>query len=264
MKKTRERFDKYLLYKQSVQSPEEDIKFFARVYRSIYKRPPRVFREDFCGTFLIGHHWVKAGGTNQAIVVDKSREPLDYGRRHHLPLMTAAERKRIQIVNKNVSAPNLPGAEIVSVSNFSYFSIRERKGLLEYFKNVRRQLMKKGLFIIDAFGGAACGEANEEEVSHKGFKYYWDQADFNPITNRSRFFIHFKRRGEKKRERVFSYNWRMWGLPELKDILSEAGFSKTYIYWEFDPRNGGGSGVLRKSSAGDPCDTWLAYLVSLK
>ena len=257
-------FDKYLHYKRSVQSPEEDIDFFAKIYRSFYKKAPRLFREDFCGTFLVGLHWVKAHRENKAIVVDKSSEPLNYGRKHHLPLMSAEERPRLQIINKNVSSRSLPKAEIVSVSNFSYFALRERDALLGYFKNVRRQLMEKGLFIIDVFGGPACEEPNEESVSHRGFKYFWDQESFDPITNHSRFHIHFKRRGEKKREKVFSYSWRMWSLPELRDILRGAGFSETHVYWEFDGKKPGAPGVFRKARRAEPHDVWLAYLVSKK
>ena len=264
MKKKKERFDKYLYYKQSVQSPEEDIKFFSKVYRSVYKKNPRLFREDFCGTFLIGCHWVKAHRENKAIVVDKSREPLDYGRKHHFARMSLREQARLRVVNKNISSPSLPKAEIISVSNFSYFALRERKTLFRYFKNVRRQLMEEGLFIIDAFGGAACEEANEESVSHGGFNYYWDQENFNPITNHSRFHIHFKRRGEQKRERVFSYDWRMWSLPELRDVLADAGFSKTHVYLEFDSKKKGEAGIFKKARLAEPHDTWLAYLVSLK
>ena len=57
-----------------------------------------------------------------------------------------------------------------------------------------------------------------------GFSYFWDQTYYSPVTHFGKFHIHFKRRGEKKRQKVFSYDWRMWGLAEIKDILEEVDF----------------------------------------
>ena len=73
---------------------------------------------------------------------------------------------------------------------------------------------------------------NEEETEHDGFSYFWDQDSYDALTNFGQFYIHFKRKGEKKREKVFSYDWRLWSIPELKECLLEAGFEKTVVYWE--------------------------------
>lgn len=249
-------FDKYFYYKASVQNPDEDVKFFAKIYRSIYKKSARVFREDFCGTFFIGMSWVKAHSQNKAIVVDIDKEPLNYGIEHHLNKLSPKDQKRIQIVNKSVLTPKLPSSDIISVSNFSYLVFQKRSMLLNYFKNARKQLNKEGLFFLDLFGGLNCYEPNEEVTDHKTFKYYWDQHSFDAITNHTTCYIHFKRKGEKRREKVFSYDWRLWTLPEIKDILEDAGFSKVHIYWEAD------SGELTKVTSTDEiCETWIVYFV---
>jgi len=31
-------------------------------------------------------------------------------------------------------------------------------------------------------------------------------------------------------DRAFSYYWRMWTLPELQELLQEAGFVKVTVY----------------------------------
>lgn len=261
--KNKKPFDKYFYYKASVQGPEDDIKFFAKTYQSIYKKPAHIFCEDFCGTFWTGLNWVQAHPKNKAIVIDISAEPLNYGKKHHLPELDSKDRTRIKVLQKSVLDSNLPKSEIIAVNNFSYYVFKERLNLLKYFKNARLRLKKQGLFIIDTFGGSACLEPNEESVQHKGFTYYWDQQSFDPITNYGKFYIHFKRNGEAKREKVFSYDWRVWSsLPELRDILLEAGFSKVHTYWEKSDKKGWGTGEFNKIKKTDEiCETWIAYFV---
>lgn len=259
--KHNKKFDKYFHYKQSVQNPKEEILFFKKTYRSFFKKPPRVFREDFCGTFYIGYEWVKEHPENKAIVVDKDRQPITYGKKHHFSKLTDSQKSRLKIYNTNVLNTKIPGADIISVNNFSYFIFKQRSILLKYFKNIKKVLSKQGLFIIDVVGGSDCCDENEEQVDHKDFIYYWEQKNFDPVSHQAQFYIHFKRKREKKREKVFSYDWRMWSLPELQDILKEAGFSAIYVYWEQSDSKGEGTGVFKKSLKGEACDTWIAYLV---
>ncbi|MCZ0933152.1 MAG: class I SAM-dependent methyltransferase [Oligoflexia bacterium] len=256
-------FDKYFYYKKSVQSPIEDIKFFKKTFKHFFKKPAHIFREDFCGTFYVAYHWIKDHSKNKAIAIDADKEPIEYGNKHHLSKLKDSQKNRLKVLNKNVLDKNLPKAEIITVSNFSYFALKERSSMLKYFKNVRKALSKKGLFIIDVLGGPECEELSEEEAQHGGFSYYWDQDRFDPISRTGQFYIHFKRKGEKKREKEFSYSWRLWSLPELKDILTEAGFSKVHVYWEGSNKQGEGNGIFKQTKKGDICDTWIAYLVSL-
>ena len=259
---TKKAFDKYFYYKQSVQSPKQDIRFFQKIYKDYFKKSAHVFREDFCGTFYVGYHWVKSHPKNQAIVIDIDKKPINYGKTHHLLKLKPKEQSRLTILNKNVLSRGLPKAEIITVSNFSYYNIKERTLMLKYFKNIKKSLYKKGLFIIDVLGGPDCEGVSEEVVKHKTFTYYWDQYYFNPINNHAKFYIHFKRRGEKKQKKAFYYEWRLWSLPELRDLLQEAGFTKVDVYWEQSNKKGEGNGVFKKSTEGDLCDTWIAYIVS--
>jgi hypothetical protein len=87
---------------------------------------------------------------------------------------------------------------------------------------------------------------------------------FNPTNHHGMFYIHYKRRGEKVRKKVFTYNWRLWTLPELKDIMIEAGFKKAHVYWEQEDRHGNGAGVFRRQDYGDDSIAWVSYLVGEK
>ena len=264
MKKSPRSFDKYFYYRESVQSPEEDVRFFARIYKSFNGRGPQILREDFCGTFSISVAWVKSEKSRRAVAIDADSAPLSYGRDQYLSRLNPSQKNRLTVIQNDVLHLSLPPADIISVSNFSYYVFKERGKLLEYFKSARRKLKKSGLFIIDAFGGSETEGPNEESVKCDGWTYYWDQADFDPVTNRARFHIHFKRGGEKKRMRQFTYDWRLWSLPELKDILADAGFSQTHIYWEKADKKGEGTGAFRKAVRGEPCDAYVAYLISLR
>jgi len=78
------------------------------------------------------------------------------------------------------------------------------------------------------------------------------------------FYIHFKRKGEKRREQVFAYDWRMWSLPELRECLEEVGFKTSYVYWEGEDEEGDGNGEFTRVEQGEEVDAWVAYLVAEK
>lgn len=255
-------FDRYEYYRKSVQSAETDVEFYCDTYKSIRNKMPQSFREDFCGTFALSCEWVKLNKTFKAVGVDLDPDPLAYGQEHYLPQLTPEQQRRVTIIQKDVLSPQLPKADIVVAANFSYFVFKTRQRMKEYFAKARKGLNRDGLFIVDCFGGSLCQDGNEESTKHKDFTYYWHQFDFDPITHRAHFYIHFKPNGKKKIERVFSYDWRMWTIPELRDILEEAGFKKTTVYWEGTKRDGTGNGVFSATNVGEACLSWIAYIVA--
>jgi hypothetical protein len=261
---TKKEFDKYFFYEESVQSPKTDVKFFVKTYESLKGKKPLVLREDFCGTHLICCEWVKQGPDHIAHGVDLDPEPIQYGRENHETKLKDTERARIYTHEMSVMDKNLPSADVVVAPNFSYFLFKERTALKQYFANAQRTLNPNGVFIVDCFGGAHCMEPNEEETVAKDYSYFWDQDSYNPVTHEAQFYIHFKRKGEKKREQVFSYDWRMWSIPELRDIMIEVGFTKVTVFWETDDKNGEGSGIFKATNKGDDADAWIAYIVAEK
>ena len=52
-------------------------------------------------------------------------------------------------------------------------------------------------------------------------------------------------------------------MPEIRDILKEAGFSKTVAYWEGDDKNGNGNGVFTPNEGPENCAAWVSYIAAL-
>lgn len=255
-------FDKYWYYHESVQSPETDVVFFDKIFKELKKRKAKTLREDFCGTHAISCEWVKLSKEKVAYGVDLDPEPISYGQEHYASQLSSEQLKRLHVSEGNVLEKALKKVDIGSASNFSYFIFKERALLKTYFANAYKSLNKDSIFILDCFGGPKCQESNEEETVHDHWSYYWDQDSFDPITNYAQYYIHFKRKGEKKRTECFSYDWRMWSIPELKDILTEVGFKKVHIYWEGDDEEGDGSGEFTRTEVGEECEAWVAYIVA--
>lgn len=259
-------FDKYYHYRQAVQSPDTDVVFFRDTYRKLNRRrSPKVLREDFCAAFALCCAWVKLGRGYRAIGVDVDREPLIYGANNYLPELTVPQQQRV-ITQQNDVLLTDAQADVICAVNFSYFYFKQRATMKQYLANCYRTLNAGGVLILDCFGGSACHEANEEETEYRQlrFSYYWDQEQPNPITNYCKFHIHFKRKGEAKRLKVFSYDWRIWSLAEMIDLLREVGFNKSTVYWEGTDEEGEGNGIFTPTTQGEECEAWVCYIVSQK
>lgn len=258
-------FDKYDLYKRSVQSPDEDVKFYLDRYIDIRGRSlkPTTLREDFCGTGAISCEWVKLNKKFKSVGLDLDEEPMRYGRTNYISKLSREQQGRVVLVKKDVLQPHLPKADIVAAVNFSYYFFKDRNVLKYYFTNVHKSLNTNGIFIVDAFGGTQCTDAITDRTRHPGHIYFWDQKYFDPVTNEAEFGIHFKIKN-KMYKNVFKYEWRMWTLPEIKEIMIEAGFKDVQFFWEGTDKNGGGNGKFTSVEKGEACLSWIAYVVGVK
>ena len=257
-------FDKYELYNQAVQSASEDVKFYRKVYKKIRKgQNPSILREDFCGAGALSCEWVRLDKSFRSCGLDLDTEPMSYGRQNYISKLSPDQQSRIALIKKDVLSYNLPISDIVIAVNFSYFFFKKREILKRYFDNVYRSLNQNGLFVVDIFGGTQCTEAIEDKTKHKNFTYYWDQKNFDPVTNEAYFEIHFKYKA-RKYEGVFTYDWRMWSIPEIREIMLEVGFQNTHVYWEGSDKKGNGNGVFRVTEKGEACESWIAYIVGTK
>ncbi|MBT4792468.1 MAG: class I SAM-dependent methyltransferase, partial [Halobacteriovoraceae bacterium] len=233
MNTTRE-FDKYYYYEKSVQNPSNEVEFFNEKYEEIRGKKALTLREDFCGTAAISCEWVKQSPEHKAWGMDLDPEPVEYGKNYHLAPLTNDQKSRMTYLLENVLSGKTPKVDICFAFNFSYFIFKQRSELLDYFQKVRAALNDDGVFFIDLFGGPDSQTVMTDIIKHDGFKYFWECQEFNPINNHCKFAIHIKRKGEKKRKNVFVYEWRMWVMSELRDLMEEAGFSRTEAYWEGD------------------------------
>ncbi|ATH08874.1 hypothetical protein BIY24_13230 [Halobacteriovorax marinus] len=255
--------DKYKLYEASVQNHETDIDFINKEYKRYFKRKPLTLREDFGGTAAMACDWVRQSSDHKAWGVDLDSEPIKYGRENHYSRLSDAEQSRMEYIEGNVLEDRNFKSDVVVAFNFSYFIFKEREVLLNYFKKVREGLNDNGAFFVDLFGGTDACQEMVEETDHDDHTYFWDCESFNPITSEVLYYIHFKYKG-KKHEKVFTYDWRMWGLKELQDIMKEAGFSSVIPYWEGEDGDGGGDGNFYPAKKEENCESWVTYICALK
>lgn len=220
-------------------------------------------REDFCGTGAISCDWVKKDKKSEAYGIDLDPEPVDIGKERHFSKLTRDQQKRMHYCLENVLKVKTPKMDVICAFNFSYFFFKERKDLLNYFKSVRKSLKSEGMFFVDIFGGPESQKLVTDKKVLKGLTYYWECQKFNPITHECLFAIHFKDNKGKLHRNVFTYDWRFWIMPEVRDVMLEAGFSKVLAYWEGDDDKGGGDGEFKPSSEGENCDAFVSYLVGL-
>ena len=76
--------------------------------------------------------------------------------------------------------------------------------------------------------------------------------------------IHFKFSDGSQIKNAFSYDWRLWTLPELQEILAEAGFDGSTVYWQGTDEDGEADGDFQPSTEGEPDAAWIAYVVAEK
>jgi hypothetical protein len=258
-------FDKHTYYEKAVQNPNNEVEFFNEKFEQLRGRKAFTLREDFCGTAAISCKWVDQGPEHFAWGIDLDPDPIEYGKKTHLAPLDDAAQKRMHYIEGNVLNSGTPKVDICFAFNFSYFIFKQRKQLLEYFIAAHDALEEDGVFFIDLFGGPDSITEMTDVIKHDGFKYYWECQNFNPMNNHCRFAIHFKLKGEQKRKDVFVYDWRMYGMAELRDILEEAGFKKTVAYWEEDDEEDeGGNGVFYPTEDAEQCDAWVTYIAALK
>jgi len=257
------RADLYDLYERAVQEPEADIRMIERIFRRQSGRPPRLLREDFCGTAIFACDWVKAHPENRAWGIDLDPAPLESGRRRHVAKLTPEQAGRLKLIEGNVLDVGHEKVDVTVAFNFSYFLFRTREELGRYFRVARQTLREDGLLFLDMYGGADSQRVQEERRELDDFDYFWEQHRFDPITHAATNYIHFAFPDGSERLRAFRYDWRLWTLPEIRDLLAECGFGESEVYWEgTDRRTNEGNGIFTRREHAPDDPAWIAYLVA--
>lgn len=257
-----QRADPHALYQEAVQCVESEIDFVDATFFHLRGRKARVLREDFCGTANTACEWVRRRPDNRAVAVDADPEVLQWGRKHNVAALGASA-GRITLLRSDVFRVPRDPVEVVLAHNFSYWLIKERKRLRRYFRRVRETLAPGGLFFLDAYGGSDAHREIRERTKNKGFTYVWEQAAFNPINHDMLCHIHFEFPDGSRIRRAFSYAWRLWSLPEIRELLSEAGFLRSTVYWQgTNEETGEGNAVFEPTEQGEADASWIVYLVA--
>lgn len=263
------RFDRHRLYELAVQNPAAEVDFVERAFRTIRAREACILREDFCGTAAIACEWVRRRTTNRAVGVDLDPAVLGWGRDHNVAALAPDQQARIELLERDVMVAGTCQPDVVLAMNFSYWLLRERAALLGYFRQVWASLGALGVFFLDAYGGydsyrVLSEERRIQDPDGEDFTYVWEQARYDPVTGRMLCHIHFRFDDDARLERAFSYDWRLWTLPEIRELLGEAGFSQVLVYWQGWDAEGNPDGNFVPVESGEPDAGWIAYLSAAK
>ncbi len=255
--------DRHVYYEDSVQNVEAEIDFVDATYKKLRNRNATSLREDFCGTTNTSCEWIKRRNTNTAICIDLDEEVLAWGKENKISKLSPDQTKRLHVINDNVITVKTDPVDIVLAMNFSYWLLIDRKLTIDYFKSIYAALVDDGIFFLDAYGGYEAYQELTEKTKYKNFTYIWDQHRYNPITGIAKNHIHFKFKDGSKMMNAFTYEWRVWTMPEILDMLTEAGFKPT-VYWEQADEDGEGNGEFIPETEGDADAGWIAYVVAEK
>ena len=220
--------DRYELYELCVQSPPE----LVRQLVAIHGGAPRVLGEDFCGTAAISVEWTRRVDGGRAIAVDSDDRTLARNPGHDAIEVVAGDVVRDTDATRHA-------ADVIWAGNFSIGELHTRADLLTYLRHVRSRLEPGGLFACDIYGGESAfmvGSFDVEQSLPDGrlVVYTWEQRSGDPLTGRVRNAMHFEIRRDGAVEQTlrdaFTYDWRLWGVPELREALAEAGFAAVEVY----------------------------------
>ncbi|KAG8387505.1 hypothetical protein BUALT_Bualt02G0028100 [Buddleja alternifolia] len=302
---------KFSLYQQSVQSPKGDISYLQKFFLMyVGGRVPLHLQEDFCGTALLSTEWLRSDARRTAVGLDLDVEALNWCVENNVNRIGADIYSRIFLFHGNVleplesklvkSDPNeiiqnislkdiesdphnskslkdiqLPERDIVCAFNYSCCCLHNRKELILYFKHALNALSKKGgIFAMDLYGGTSSEGVLKMQRRFPNFTYVWEQDEFDIIQRKTRISLHFNlHKQHRKLRHAFSYSWRLWSLPEVKDCLEEAGFRSVHFWIRSMPdseqiRSMDGFSVGRnvkyeEATSFQQQDSWNAYIVGV-
>jgi len=224
-----EKLNKHELYQKSVQNVHIEAEFFRKVFRMIFNKVPYTFREDFCGTGLLSCEWVRKDVQSYAVGLDIDQETLDWGIENNVNNLSSGF-DRIKLLNHNVldEFDNTQFFDIICSLNYSHFLLNKRKEIVKYFSNLRKNL-KKGIFIMDFYGGSHIYEDHKYNRGESDSFYEFRGKQMNNLTNTSICSLNYRIK-KKKFTPLYEFNFRIYSIIELKEALEECGFNKFKIY----------------------------------
>lgn len=259
-----EKADRHVLYQESVQCVEAEIDFVDETFQKLKDRRAVRLREDFCGTANTSCEWIRRHTGNTALGVDLDPEVLQWGEKHNRAKL-GADAGKLTLLNENVLDVRHDPVDTVLAMNFSYWIFKERATMRRYFRSVRDSLVDDGIFFLDCYGGYDSFREISERTKNDGFTYVWDQATYNPTNGDMSCYIHFRFPDGSRLDRAFSYHWRLWTMPEIREILEEAGFRTVSVWWQgWDDDEEDGNGDFERVEDADADAAWVSYIVAEK
>ena len=270
-----QKIHKHILYEASVQDTEVDLNLIDRMMEKSAGRKALTLREDFSGTSVLACAWVESDPQRESWGVDLHRPTLDWAKEHRLPML-GKDADRVHLLEENVLTAQTPLVDVVAALNFSYMIFKQRDQLKAYFQSVYNSLTPGGIFLLDMFGGPHAQEVMKEKKrvpageDYEGtpfpeFTYVWEQAEYNAVTQDICCHIHFRGKNIVPIKKAFSYEWRLWSLMEITDILREVGFADVDPYFEgWDDEAESTDGDLQIREKYEDMLAWICYISAAK
>ncbi|MFP4143596.1 MAG: class I SAM-dependent methyltransferase [Phycisphaeraceae bacterium] len=261
------------LYRLAVQAPEAEVQLLLRMYNHHRGGDwPTRLKEDFAGTSALAANWVLQDEDYRALAVDNHGPTVRWAS-GHAEAVLGERMEDLHLLEADVLEVTRPKVDVVCAFNFSTFVYHDRKSLIRYLRAARKSLRPGGIIVLDAYGGPGAihtGSQTRHVEPEAGegpaaFDYVWEQRAFDAMTHRTDCRIHFDLPGQPRIESAFRYDWRLWTLPELAELLREAGFAATAVWCDrYDPEAGTSDGWYGPVEHLPAREDWLAYVVGLR
>jgi hypothetical protein len=130
-------------------------------------------------------------------------------------------------------------ADVACALNSAICFMHSREDADRYCRQARAMTAAPGIFVMDLQGGATMEKALTQRTRLPSCDYLWSQDGFDPVSRLISCHIGFRLRGRRGApppptppalRRAFSYRWRLWTLPEVCDMLRQAGFASTHVW----------------------------------
>jgi len=267
-----EKADRHVLYQESVQCPEAEVEFMSKTFEEIKGRKALSMKEDFGGTGFLCVEWAKSDPERTATCVDIDKPTLDWGQKHNVDTAGSDVASRVTFIESDVRSVIEPKVDVTNAFNFSYCIFETRDEMRKYFETALQGLKDDGILVLDLFGGTEAMDVLEEETELEDFDatYRWEHVSYNPINHHMECAIHFDFDDGSEMENAFTYAWRLWTIPEIRELLLEAGFKNVHIYWEEyidsddDDDELEGTGKYYVTDEVENQESWMIYIVAEK
>ncbi len=245
------------LYERAAQSPERQ----ARFLQAVAGDGARALGEDGCGAGSLSVAWARLSGAHRAVAIDLDETPLAVLEEK---AAAAGVRDRVEIVRGDMRGATAP-VDVIALLNFSIGYFHERADLLAYLRGARERVdAAGGVLVCDLYGGADAWAIGVSDLELRGgARYEWEQREADPLTGRVVNAMHFETPSGERHEDAFVYEWRLWGVPELRDAMTEAGFARTEVHDRLGDAELEDGSLLAMPAQGDEVDeNFVVYVAA--
>ncbi|KAI5065973.1 hypothetical protein GOP47_0018597 [Adiantum capillus-veneris] len=151
--------------------------------------------------------------------------------KEHVALVKRESSEEAKFSSEGDNCKFVRNIDIVCAFNYSCCCLHTRPDLVLYFKHVFDALSAKGgIFAMDLYGGVSSETHLKLRRHFPDFTYVWEQEAFDVINRMTKISLHFQLKNNRMIRHAFTYHWRLWSLPEVRDCLREAGFNDVHFW----------------------------------